>query len=229
MSHRLAALPALILLLGSLTSSVALAQPEADPPLIEFDGSALERLCASNAEDDAALATCIEVVRVILAPASEPAVVGETGVVARLMTVIDEAVAAAESADLRAAIDDAAVAISAFDMEAALDEVIGSAEADVQSIIEDIQVLVDGLVDDIEDQEMLAVIEEGIAETRNVVEAAQTWIEENPELVCDTSSLGIGAGAAAVVGLLTESPGLALVAYRETQAAADVACNDVIG
>lgn len=155
-----------------------------------------------------------------------------------VQSAIEEAIASAE-VDVQAALDDVRASIEELEVQALVDEAVASArEVDVTALIDeaiasaqgvDVQALVDDLINEIGDQDVLGTIEGGIAETRNVVEAAQDWIEDNPELACDTGSVSVGVGAAAVVGFLTDSPGLALAAYRETQQATDRACGAAIG
>ena len=155
-----------------------------------------------------------------------------------VQSAIEEAVASAEI-DAQAALEDVRASIAELDVQALVDEAVASArEVDVMALIDeaivsaqevDVQALVEEVITEIGDADVLGTIEEGIAEARNVVSAAQDWIEENPELACDTGSVSVGVSAAAVVGFLTDSPGLALAAYRETQQATDRACGAAIG
>ncbi|MFV2064164.1 MAG: hypothetical protein ACC726_11740, partial [Chloroflexota bacterium] len=197
--------------LAIATSGVAIGQdePSASPIPGQRDNSALESLCAANAEDDAAITTCVEAVQAILTPDGEVTAVEESGVSGRVIAIVDKAVAAADGLDVQPAIDDARASLAELDMPTNTDDAVAAAQdVDVGAMINeaiasarevDVQEVVDGIVADIEDRDVLGTIEDGIEITRNVVGAAQTWVAENPELVCDAGSAGIGVGAAAVV------------------------------
>jgi chromosome condensin MukBEF ATPase and DNA-binding subunit MukB len=133
---------------------------------------------------------------------------------------LDAAITAAQDVDLQAALDKAVEAASQIDLQAALGEVVDRAQAiDLQAAVE--QTLGSADVD------VRALLADGVETTRTVTASAQAWLQENADVVCTGSSLGVGAAAAAVVVHLTGSPGLAIAAFQQTERLSNDACGDI--
>ena len=94
------------------------------------------------------------------------------------------------------------------------------AETDVRSIIEEALAAA-------QDVDLEAALEDSVRATRDVIDAAQRWAQDNPETVCKGGSLSVGTGAAAVVAFLTGSPGLAMRAFEEGERISNDICVDI--
>ena len=149
-----------------------------------------------------------------------------------------EAIAAAESA-VRATLDEVGASIGELDLELLIDEARDSIdEVDVRARIDealsaaaafDPGEAIDDLDARIRASDGYIAIDEGVSLARGVVDTAQLWVEENPDEACNAGAFTVGAGAAAVVGLLTDSPGIAFAAYGQTYKVVDDACTAVVG
>ena len=216
---------ALAVLVASLATSGAVhAQTDETLAAEGLDESALVSLCAANATDDAELARCVDVVESILSrePSQIVTLDAEPDLLEQARRTVDEAVAAAENLDVQAAIDEVIAGAQDFDMDTAIDDALSSArDLDLPEAIDDAISAAQGFG-------VGASIEDGITTTRNVVDAATVWAQENSEVVCDGGSFSLGVGAAAVVGFLVGSPGLALRAFEETNKATNDVCDAVI-
>ena len=146
-----------------------------------------------------------------------------------LQAAVDEAIAAAREAvgqvDVQAALDQAVAAVGEVDLEAAVADVLARA----QQI--DLQAAIDGALEDAAaaggSVDVSALLEDSITSTREVVAAAQSWLEEHADVVCAGSSLSVGTAAAAVVVYLTASPGMALTAFEQVNGFGRQVCADV--
>ena len=144
-----------------------------------------------------------------------------------------DALASAETG-AQDAVEELRASLDELDLGARLDEALdGAADVDIEALLDEAVAMVEGLdpgatVDDllaeIEDNDTFAALESGIATAEAVVAEAQLWVDENPDEACNAGGFTVGAGAAAVVGLLTDSPGFALAAYNRTHKVVEDAC-----
>ena len=154
---------------------------------------------------------------------------------------VDEALATARDIDVQAALDEAVGAVGEVDLEAALDEAVGAVgEVDLEAAVADVlaraqridlQAAIDRALEDAAaaggSVDVSVLLEDSIASTREVVAAAQSWLEEHADVVCSGSSLSVGTAAAAVVVYLTASPGMALTAFEQVNGFGRQVCADV--
>jgi hypothetical protein len=167
--------------------------------------------------------------------------VGQAGAI-DLQAALDDAIAGAQESDVQVAIDDVVAAVQDIavgvevDVREAIDGAMTEALAATEEI--DLRATVDealaGALAAAEDADVqatvddaMAALEGSIAEARDVIAAAETWAQENPEVVCRGGSVGVGTTVGLAVFVLTGVEWLGLQAFRATESFTSDVCGDI--
>jgi hypothetical protein len=159
-----------------------------------------------------------------------------------LQAALDDAIAGAQDLGIQAAIDDAVAAVQDIDIDVDVDiqEAIDGAVAEALAATEEIDLqarvdeALDGALSALDDADVQASVDEAVgalessvAEARNVVAAAQAWAQQNSDVVCRGSSVGLGTTVGVTVFVLTGVEWLGLQSFWATERFTNGICGDL--
>lgn len=144
-----------------------------------------------------------------------------------LQRSIDEALAAIEALelpnaeaiqrDLEAAVAEALVAAENVDIQQVIDQAFAEIEAGIDDV--ELQATIDGTV---------LALQGAVEEARAVVAEAQSWAQENIDMVCRGGSISLGTTVGVTVFALTGVEWLGLQAFWATERFTNGICGDIV-